>query len=109
MSYLKKWIGGGEPIRPPPHTERVKYLILAPEAKVDFKKVVQFNDKHCQKGLMKISRVVYKLEPLKYFFSPSGQSLPQRSQVTFRTVHNLMKNIAEEVSQRYTDVQIRAH
>ena len=70
---------------------------------------MQFNDKHCQKGLMKISRVVYKLEPLKYFFSPSGQSLPQRSQVTFRTVHNLMKNIAEEVSRRYTDVQIRAH
>ena len=38
-----------------------------------FAKVAQFNEKHCCKGLMKISRMVYELEAFKDFFDHGGQ------------------------------------
>ena len=48
-----------------------------------FEKVVQFDEKHCWKGLMKISRLVFELEPFKDFILASEVEVDLGGQRSF--------------------------
>ena len=75
---------------------------MASDVKVDLggqrpllEKFVQFNEKHCSKGLMKISRI---RTLLRLYFGLWGQSGPCRSEVIFSNCANWPLNLCTKLS-----------